>query len=74
VIALDHAGIKGLPDFLNVVIMIGIVAIAVESIYIAPRALGALSAQGIIPKFISRVDSKDDLVELWPLPSASRLC
>jgi amino acid transporter len=58
VIALDHAGIKGLPDFLNVVIMIGIIAIAVESIYIASRILRALSAQGIIPKFISRVDSK----------------
>ncbi|KAE8454311.1 hypothetical protein EG329_005236 [Mollisiaceae sp. DMI_Dod_QoI] len=57
VIALDHAGIKGLPDFLNVVIMIGIVAIAVESIYISSRVLRAMSAQGLIPKFISRVDS-----------------
>lgn len=50
--------IKGLPDFLNVVIIIGIIAIAVENIYIASRILGALFAQGIIPRFISRVDSK----------------
>lgn len=57
VIALNHAGITGLPDFLNAVIMIGIVAIAVESIYIASRILRAMSAQGLIPKFISRVDS-----------------
>lgn len=57
VIALDHAGIKGLPDFLNVVIMIGIIAIAVESIYISSRILRAMSAQGLIPEFISRVDS-----------------
>lgn len=56
VIALNDAGIKGLPDFLNIVIIIGIVAIAVESIYIASRVLRAMSAQGLIPKFISRVD------------------
>jgi amino acid transporter len=36
--------------------MISIIAIAVESIYIASCILRALSAQGIIPKFISRVD------------------
>ncbi|CZR61357.1 related to amino acid transport protein GAP1 [Phialocephala subalpina] len=57
VIALDHAGIKGLPDFLNVVIMIGIAAIAVESIYISSRVLRAMAAQGLIPSFIARVDS-----------------
>lgn len=57
VIALDHAGIKGLPDFLNVVIMIGIAAIAVESIYISSRILRAMAAQGLIPAFIARVDS-----------------
>ena len=45
VIALDHAGFKGLPEFFNVVIMIDVIAIALESIYIASRTLGALSAQ-----------------------------
>jgi amino acid transporter len=56
VIALNDAGIKGLPDFLNIFIMIGIVAIAVESIYISSRILKAMASQGLIPKFISRVD------------------
>jgi amino acid transporter len=36
--------------------MVGIVAIAVESVYISSRILRAMSAQGLIPEFISRVD------------------
>lgn len=37
--------------------MIGILAIAVESIYISSRILRAMSSQGLIPRFISRVDA-----------------
>jgi len=58
VIALEHAGITGLPDFLNLVIMVGIVAIAVESVYISSRIMRAMALQGLIPKFISRVDKE----------------
>lgn len=57
VIAVNDAGIKGLPDFLNVVIMVGLTAIAAESIYISSRIARALSHQGIIPQFIAKVHS-----------------
>lgn len=56
VIALNDAGIKGLPDFLNVVMMIGIASIAVESIYISSRIMRSMALQGLIPKFIANVD------------------
>tara|TARA_R110002060_G_scaffold21617_7_gene29292 strand:- start:866 stop:1414 length:549 start_codon:yes stop_codon:yes gene_type:complete len=58
VIALNDAGIKGLPDFLNVVMMIGIASIAVESIYISSRIMRSMALQGLIPKFIANVDKE----------------
>ncbi|KAH7348422.1 amino acid permease-domain-containing protein [Rhexocercosporidium sp. MPI-PUGE-AT-0058] len=56
VIALNDAGIKGLPDFPNVIMMIGIASIAVESIYISSRIMRSMALQGLIPKFIVNVD------------------
>jgi amino acid transporter len=56
VVGMMLAGVKGLPDFLNVVIIIGITSVAAESIYIASRILRAMSAQGHLPRFISHVD------------------
>jgi amino acid transporter len=58
VIALENAGIKGLPDFLNAVIMLGVAAIAAESLYIASRMLRAMSHQRLIPAWVAGVDSK----------------
>lgn len=58
VIALENAGIEGLPDFLNVVIMLGVAAIAAESLYIASRMLRAMSHQRLIPAWVAGVDSK----------------
>jgi yeast amino acid transporter len=58
VIGMRLAGVKGLPDFLNAVIIIGISAVAAESIYIASRILRTMSAQGFLPKIVSHVDSK----------------
>lgn len=58
VIALDNAGIPGLPDFLNVVIMFGVAAIGAESLYIASRMLRAMSHQRLIPAWVAKVDSR----------------
>lgn len=58
VIALNTAGIKGLPDFLNVVIMLGVAAIAAECLFIASRMLRAMSHQRLIPAWVAGVDSK----------------
>lgn len=58
VIALDEAGIRGLPEFLNVVIMFAVAAIGAESIYVASRILRAMAHQRLIPGWVAHVDSK----------------
>lgn len=58
IIAMQDAGITGLPHFLNGVIVVGVTAIACESIYIASRTLRSLAAQGLIPKFMAAVDAR----------------
>ncbi|KAF2766383.1 amino acid permease [Teratosphaeria nubilosa] len=56
VIALDEAGIRGLPTLLNVVIMFGVAAIGAESVYVASRILRAMSHQRLIPCVVAQVD------------------
>ncbi|KAJ5578532.1 uncharacterized protein N7459_007496 [Penicillium hispanicum] len=58
VIAINQAGIKGLPDFLNVVIMFAVAAIAAESFFIASRILQSMAHQGLIPAWVAKVDSR----------------
>jgi amino acid transporter len=58
VIALMDAGIPVLPDILNAVLLIGIVAIGAESIYLSSRMLRALAHQGLIHKSIAAIDSR----------------
>lgn len=58
IIAMANAGITGLPHFLNAVIVVGVTAIACESIYIASRTLRSLAAQGLIPRFMAAVDDR----------------
>lgn len=58
VIAMNDAGISGVPDFFNVVIMIGIGGVAVESVYISSRVLRAMAEQGLIPRFLAKVDRR----------------
>lgn len=58
VIALNDASIRGLPDLLNVIIIIGCLALGAEGIYVASRILRAMSHQRLIPAFIARVDSE----------------
>ncbi|KAL4913456.1 amino acid permease/ SLC12A domain-containing protein [Aspergillus aurantiobrunneus] len=58
VIAINQAGIKGLPDFLNVAIIFAVAAIAAESFFIASRILQSMAHQGLIPAWVSKVDSR----------------
>ncbi|KAH9897460.1 amino acid permease [Xylariomycetidae sp. FL2044] len=58
VIALEQAGIPGLPDLLNVVILFAVASIAAESIFVATRMLRAMSHQRIIPPWVAKVDSR----------------
>lgn len=58
VIAVQNAGIKGVPDFMNACMIAGILAIALESIYLPSRVLRTMAVQRLLPEFIARVDSK----------------
>ncbi|KAL1844423.1 hypothetical protein VTK73DRAFT_2586 [Phialemonium thermophilum] len=58
VIAMSQAGIKGLPDFLNAVIMIAVASIAAESFFIASRILRSMAHQRLVPRILARVDRK----------------
>ena len=58
VIALNEAGITGLPDFLNCVILVAVSSIGAESIFIASRMLRFMSHQNLIPQWVAKVDSK----------------
>lgn len=58
VIAMQDAGIKGLPDFLNVVIIIGLCAIGAESLYITSRLSTAMARMGLFPRSFGHIDRK----------------
>lgn len=56
VIALDNAKIKGLPDFVNVVILISVLSIGNSSVYGGSRTLCALAEQGYAPRVFAYID------------------
>lgn len=58
VIAINEAGIKGLPDFFNAVIVVSVSAIGAEGFYLASRILHTISYRGLIFPWIAKVDSK----------------
>ncbi|CAG8954135.1 hypothetical protein HYFRA_00009239 [Hymenoscyphus fraxineus] len=58
VIAMNDAGIKGVPDIINIAIIISTASLAAEGIYTASRVLRALAHAGLIHKSIAKVDSK----------------
>lgn len=64
VIAIQQAGVKGLPDFLNAIIMVAVASIAAESFFIASRILRSMAHQRLIPGLLAQVDSKGR-----PIPS-----
>ncbi|KAL5003721.1 amino acid permease-domain-containing protein [Aspergillus recurvatus] len=53
VIAVDNAGIKGVPDLVNACMVIGIIPIALECIYLPSRKLRTMALQKLIPSFIA---------------------
>ena len=58
VIAVNDAGIPGIPHILNAGMITGIMAIAAESIYISSRVLRTMAHQNLVPQFLAKVDSK----------------
>jgi amino acid transporter len=58
VIAMTRAGIKVLPDIVNVIILIGLCAIGSESLFISSRVMTAMARMKLMPQVLGRVDKK----------------
>ncbi|KAF8463271.1 amino acid permease/ SLC12A domain-containing protein [Kalaharituber pfeilii] len=58
VISIENAGIKVLPDIMNVVIMIAVLSVGNSSVYGSSRTLAALAEQGQAPRLLSYIDRK----------------
>ncbi len=58
VIAIQEAGISGLPSVMNVVILIAVLSVGNSSIYGSSRTLAALAEQNQAPKILAYIDRK----------------
>lgn len=56
VIALETAGLKGLPSVFNAAVLIAVMSVANSSVYATTRTLAALAAQGQAPKQLGYID------------------
>jgi yeast amino acid transporter len=58
VVAIQMAGIKGLPSVMNAVITIAVLSVANSCTFGSTRTFQALAAQGMAPKFLAYVDRR----------------
>ncbi|KAF2720270.1 amino acid permease [Polychaeton citri CBS 116435] len=58
VIAIENAGISGLPSVFNVVIMIAVLSVGNSSIFGSSRTLAALAEQNQAPRILGYIDRK----------------
>ncbi|KAH0286443.1 hypothetical protein KCU62_g6764, partial [Aureobasidium sp. EXF-3399] len=58
VVAVVDAGIPGLPSVINICMIIGVLAIALECIYLPSRILRTMALQVFLPRYIANVDAK----------------
>jgi amino acid transporter len=58
VIAINNAGIEGIPSAMNVIIMITVLSVGNSSIYASSRTLAALAEQGHAPRVLGYIDRK----------------
>jgi amino acid transporter len=58
VIALQDAGIKGIPDFLNASFLVIAATGGLEPLYIASRVMRHMASAGQLPKALANIDSK----------------
>jgi amino acid transporter len=56
VIAINNAGISGLPSVMNCVILIAVLSVGNSSIYGSSRTLAALAEQGQAPRILAYID------------------
>ena len=58
VIAIQNAGVEGLPSVMNVVIMISVLSVGNSAVYGSSRTMAALAEQGQAPSFLAYIDRK----------------
>ncbi len=58
VLAIERAGVKGLPSVFNAVITISVISVANSCTYGSSRTMQALAARGMGPKFLMYVDKQ----------------
>lgn len=58
VLAIQLAGVKGLPSVFNVVITLAVISVANSATYASTRTIQAMAQQGMAPKFLAYVDKK----------------
>ncbi|KAK7408937.1 hypothetical protein QQX98_008881 [Neonectria punicea] len=58
ILAVTNSGVKGIADIMNACMIIGILAIAAESVYLASRIWRTMAHQKLIPEFIAKVDAQ----------------
>ncbi|KAH7120892.1 amino acid permease [Dendryphion nanum] len=58
VLAIQMAGVKGLPSVFNVVITLAVISVANSATYASTRTIQAMAQQGMAPKFLAYVDKK----------------
>ncbi|KAF2157624.1 amino acid permease [Myriangium duriaei CBS 260.36] len=58
VIAIQNAGIAGLPSVMNVVIMISVLSVGNSSVYGSSRTMAALAEQGQAPRILAYIDRR----------------
>lgn len=56
VIAIQNAGVSGLPSVFNVVICLSVISVGNSSIYAASRTIAAMAAQGFAPRWCNYID------------------
>jgi amino acid transporter len=56
VLAIETAGVKGLPSVFNAVITISVISVANSATYASTRTIQSLAGQGMAPKFLAYVD------------------
>lgn len=58
VIAIQNAGIGGLPSVINVVVMIAVLSVGNSCVYACSRTLASLASQKLAPKWLGYIDRK----------------
>ena len=65
VLAIQYAGVKGLPSVFNAVITISVMSVANSCTYGSTRTMQALAQGGMGPKWLAYIDKKGR--PLWPI-------